>query len=573
MQEPITARKQLLSLYKETIKNVEKDSSRPTFKDQGRQMSADNLAVYEQIKSIPFQKINEELEERGLTPFINKESHLLSAFERLLQHFGEVKDEGDSLKRPTKRNSQALLDWRSKLLLGGPRQGANIMVTLDSSRHRSIDELENLCQQGMTLARINGGRDEENILADWFSWGSQLSDSYSLRIGLDLPGDTLRIPSLQKKKGILKVPVRYNEYFIDGTLTPVTTQSIVEKQTVDQSTFTLYVKDISLSSFKKGDKLKFHDYRGRKRKLHVLTDPVGDNLQVRLYRNAYIENQTTLYYKKKMIGTISGIPSSPVTLSVTDGDKLRIRFDSSAPEDHMEEDGAFVINSPAAKFFENLQAEEPFLIDDGKISGVVQISTPEYVELLVQHPKDQRSPIEEQRSIVFPEQKNLSPSLSNPDRELLEKWGKQSDFILLSFVENAEQLQELKKELERLNLTHLGVMAKIESERAVENIDTILKEGLSFQKFGVMLGRGDLLAMVASDELPHMQRTVLKSAKAAHLPVIIATGLLQRTAKTGQAHQAELIDVEAAKEAEGVMLNKGNYTSKAVSLAKAILEK
>jgi pyruvate kinase len=125
------------------------------------------------------------------------------------------------------------------------------------------------------------------------------------------------------------------------------------------------------------------------------------------------------------------------------------------------------------------------------------------------------------------------------------------DFVALSFVRKPEDLVELR-DLLTSKKSNAQVLAKIEDQAAVESIDDIIKIADL-----VMVARGDLGIEVPMEELPIIQRRIVKSCIRLGKPVIVATHLLESMIKNRVPTRAEITDVANAvfEQADAIMLS------------------
>jgi pyruvate kinase len=125
------------------------------------------------------------------------------------------------------------------------------------------------------------------------------------------------------------------------------------------------------------------------------------------------------------------------------------------------------------------------------------------------------------------------------------------DFVALSFVRKADDLAELRDLLTRKR-SKAQVLAKIEDQAAVESIEDIIKTADV-----VMVARGDLGIEVPMEELPIIQRRIVKSCIRLGKPVIVATHLLESMIKNRVPTRAEITDVANAvfEQADAIMLS------------------
>ncbi|VVB74749.1 Pyruvate kinase [Candidatus Tiddalikarchaeum anstoanum] len=145
------------------------------------------------------------------------------------------------------------------------------------------------------------------------------------------------------------------------------------------------------------------------------------------------------------------------------------------------------------------------------------------------------------------------------------------DFIGLSFVKTAKDIMELKELLEK-NHSEADVIAKIECIQAVNNIDEIIKAA-----DGIMVARGDLGVQVPIEEVPNIQKMIIKKCNQAGKPVIVATQMLESMTKNPRPTRAEVTDVSNAilDGADAVMLSgetaNGKYPHRAIDMMNKII--
>jgi len=125
------------------------------------------------------------------------------------------------------------------------------------------------------------------------------------------------------------------------------------------------------------------------------------------------------------------------------------------------------------------------------------------------------------------------------------------DFIALSFVREKADIDELRGILRKKN-SAAQIMAKIEDQEAVQSIDAIIKASDA-----IMIARGDLGIEVPMEELPIIQRRIVKICIRLGKPVVVATHLLESMTKNPVPTRAEITDVANAvfEQADAIMLS------------------
>jgi pyruvate kinase len=146
------------------------------------------------------------------------------------------------------------------------------------------------------------------------------------------------------------------------------------------------------------------------------------------------------------------------------------------------------------------------------------------------------------------------------------------DYVALSFVQSAEDVNKLKKQLINLG-SHAKVIAKIETRSAVENIESIVESADA-----VMVARGDLAIETSVEEVPILQRTIIKLGLKYAKPTIVATQMLASMVDSTDPTRAEAGDVATAvlMGADAVMLSEetasGKHPLEAVKVMKKIIK-
>lgn len=163
-------------------------------------------------------------------------------------------------------------------------------------------------------------------------------------------------------------------------------------------------------------------------------------------------------------------------------------------------------------------------------------------------------------------------SLTDKDREDLVFGVKNDvDYMALSFVRQAKDVEELKDILRGKKATNIKVISKIETLEAIENIDKIIEVS-----DGIMVARGDLAIEVPAEHVPMMQKTIIHKCNKAGKPVITATQMLESMIQTPVPTRAEVSDVANAifDGTDAIMLSEettlGKHPIKAVEVMKRV---
>jgi pyruvate kinase len=252
------------------------------------------------------------------------------------------------------------------------------------------------------------------------------------------------------------------------------------------------------------------------------------------------------------------------------GPKLRVGTFANGAED-LEEGQAFRLDLtdapgdstrvtlPHREIFEALQPEASLLVNDGKIRLRVKDHGPEFANCVV----EVGGTISDRKGVNVPDVVLPLAALSEKDKVDLEFACELGvDWLALSFVQRPEDVHE-GRDLAR---GRAAIMSKIEKPAAVHSFDEILSASDA-----IMVARGDLGVECPIQNVPPMQKRMVRKCRAAAKPVIVATQMLESMIESPMPTRAEVSDVAAAiyEGADAVMLSAesavGQYPNEAVA--------
>jgi pyruvate kinase len=213
-------------------------------------------------------------------------------------------------------------------------------------------------------------------------------------------------------------------------------------------------------------------------------------------------------------------------------------------------------------------------LDDGKLGGIVESVDKDRIELRITSASANGSKLRAGKGINLPDAELHIDLLGGHSTDALRFATEAADVIGLSFVSHPREVQRVSRYLDQHASPRVGMILKIETRRAFEHLPGMLLSALGGERpAGVMIARGDLAVECGYERLAEVQEEILWLCQAAHLPVIWATQVLDRLAKTGRPSRAEITDAAMGVQAECVMLNKGPRILQAIFVLDDILRR
>ncbi|HET9489371.1 MAG TPA: pyruvate kinase [Methylomirabilota bacterium] len=213
---------------------------------------------------------------------------------------------------------------------------------------------------------------------------------------------------------------------------------------------------------------------------------------------------------------------------------------------------------------------DEILLDDGSIQLRVEAVTPDGVRCRVVA----GGRLSDHKGLSLPHVPLPASCLTDKDKEDL-RFGIRHgiDFVAVSFVRSAADISEVRKFLHDHG-ADVPIVAKLERQEVIANLPGILT-----MVDAVMVARGDLGLDVPLEEVPHIQKEVIRQARAAKVPVIVATQMLESMVTHLRPTRAEVSDVSTAifDGADAIMLSAetatGRYPIEATQVMARIAER
>ena len=216
------------------------------------------------------------------------------------------------------------------------------------------------------------------------------------------------------------------------------------------------------------------------------------------------------------------------------GNTIRITMDYS----YLGDDKKVAISYPG--LYDDLEVGNTVLFEDGNINLTVIEKDAENRELVCRINNNRK--LKNKRNCDIPGVVLNMPFITQKEIDDI-KFGTEQevDFVFASFVRRAEDVYALRKLLADNNNTHMKIIAKIENQEGVDNMDEIID-----LCDGVMVARGDLGVNVDAWDMPQIQKELIAKCQAQGKYVITATQMLDSMIVNPRPTRAEVTDVHNA---------------------------
>ncbi|MCV3734220.1 pyruvate kinase [Ureaplasma miroungigenitalium] len=257
--------------------------------------------------------------------------------------------------------------------------------------------------------------------------------------------------------------------------------------------------------------------------VQFIFDTKGPEIRVgQMSNNAMVKANDilTIYTKKQIVGDDKGFSVSDVTNTYSMADDVKV--------------GSQILVDDGKLVFEAVEVDQE--------AGIIKAKSYNGFELKTN------------KRINLPNTKYSIPFLSDKDKNDIKKAIENKiDFLALSFIANSAQLQQVYDYINSLKInTSIRLIAKIENQEAIDNINSLIAE---FD--AIMIARGDLGLEINYARIPFYQEKIIRLCRLAKKPVIVATQMLDSLEKNILPTRAEVNDVYHAVKARAnaVMLS------------------
>jgi pyruvate kinase len=558
--------------------------------------SARNLAHYLALRRHDIRKLQSQLARLGLSSLGRTESHVLDAFQAVQVIIAHLLDTDVPAPLPAEvavdmGEGAELLKKHTEALLGPapPGRTVRIMVTMGTEAATEYESVRELVQSGMDCMRINCAHDNPEL---WLGMIQNLQRARQetgreCRILMDIPGPKLRTGPIEPGPAVVKCRPERDEF---GRVVAAARIWLTSNENTEPApaaaAATLPLSASFLKKLHVGDTLRLRDARKAQRSLRVThVDPRGAWAETRqtIYFLPGLELQQTQRHAKvaklrsvPFRARIGKLPHRAQTLLLKPGDTLVLTRANTpgrpalhTKSGHLLEPAQISVSIP--RILDHARVGDPIWFDDGKIGGVIRAVNTESVSVEITQARPEAEKLGAEKGINLPETQIDISALTDEDSAALPFIVEHADLIGCSFVRTEAHVRQLLDRIEQLGGKHLGLVLKIETRKAFENLPNLILAAMRTESLGIMIARGDLAVECGYQRLAEIQEEILWICEAAHVPVIWATQVLESLAKKGIPSRSEITDAAMGERAECVMLNKGPYTVTAVRVLADIL--
>ena len=537
--------------------------------------SALNLVRYVEFRRHDLRALQARLAALGLSSLSHCESDVLGALGLVLAMIDAALGDPapDTSASRVAGRPELLLD-RAVELLGSnsEHRSTTIMVTLPSAAATDEQLVRGLVAAGMNIARINCAHDDHAV---WSQMVKHLRHyDESVRIAFDLAGPKLRTSQFGQGPKVMKVKPRRDQ--LGRVTVPARawlTASGGEFPPPDDGIVTIPVDDRSwIEARRVGDIVEFEDARGRSRRWEV-AETHEEEVLVTATRTSYVQSGQRLAAGSGPTDqtTVANLPEVEPYIRVRNGERLV--FATTPRTEDSDDEGPIRVGCTLGPVLEQVEVGDAVRLDDGKFTGVVEQVTHDEMTVLITEAPRNGGKLRGDKGINLPDTELKLPALTEADRDTLRFVAEHADLINYSFVQTPDDVDALHSALDDLDTPEVGIVLKVETAAAFRHLPELLLAAMKRKRFGVMIARGDLAVELGFDRLAEVQEEILSICEAAHTPVIWATEVLDRLAKTGSPTRSEISDAAQSVRAECVMLNKGPNIVDALETLDSVLQR
>jgi pyruvate kinase len=268
------------------------------------------------------------------------------------------------------------------------------------------------------------------------------------------------------------------------------------------------------------------------------------------------------------IGILADLQGPKLRVGTFEGDAVMLENGASFTLDSDKTPGnASRVHLPHREILQALEPGHRLLLDDGKIRLRVTSCTKTSADTVV----EVGGKLSNRKGVSVPDTEIPVGALTDKDRKDLDAALEAGvDWIALSFIQRPDDLADVRK----VTRGRAGILAKIEKPQAIERLSEIID-----LSDALMVARGDLGVEMPLEQVPGLQKQIVRACRRAGKPVVVATQMLESMITAPAPTRAEVSDVATAvyDGADAVMLSAesaaGKYPVDSVTMMNRIIER
>ncbi|MFY0628330.1 MAG: hypothetical protein JXR07_18685 [Reichenbachiella sp.] len=535
--------------------------------------SVKNLLQYLELRQTDISELQQFLFSQSLSTLDLEMAHVENAFYNLISIIERLKGSNNVGYKPLVQAKERSIEIRKNELFGAimNKRNVRIMVTLPSEAAHNYQLVHSFVFTGMNIARINCAHDTKE---EWLQMIANVKKAEKalgkeVKIAMDLAGPKIRTGRIPWAYSVKKVSPTKNE--IGELISPF--QMILASESIERIQGSIKVDHELIEKASLNDVIRYVDSRGKKRELVVVE---------KSHRYLKTEGKKTTYFRKGAILSLGvdqfpilAVPTAEPFLLLKQGELLQLNKEKFEDKNIHQKKKAYIpqITCTSSDVIDDAKLGESIFFDDGKIEGHIESKSNDHLVIKIIQAKLKGSKLKSNKGINLP-QSNLSiKGLTKKDREDLQFVCQEADIVNFSFVNSAKDVEDLLEEIElNGNNKKLGIILKIETAKAFNNLPEILMSAMKSHPIGVMVARGDLAVEVGWKKLGVVIKEIQYMCTAAHVPMIWATQVLEGLSKNGTPTRSEIIDAVMSSNSDCVMLNKGPYIINSIQLLNDLIK-
>ncbi|MFZ0796279.1 MAG: pyruvate kinase [Terriglobales bacterium] len=503
----------------------------PLAVNEAHRPSARNLAHYLALRRHDVRALQSQLALLGLSSLGRTESHALTAVQTVHHVLNVLLGKDASLPCPAEPSvgigeGAEILEKNTDGLLGPPphKRKVRIMVTMATDAATDYELVRDLVQNGMDCMRINCAHDSPEV---WLAMIHNLARARqetgrNCRIQMDIAGPKLRTGPIEPGPSVIRCRPKRDLY--GRVVTPARIWLSSDDQPAPPpapAAASLPVPARLLQILRSGDVIRLRDAREGRRTLRVTrvelqgcwaegrrTTYFVPGLQLRAFRRARTRNKAGKNVLRSIGKACVGeLPHLPQTLLLKLGDTLLLTRAPSIgrPAVYRKAGHRKAGNGRTGKLvtpaqigvslpqiLNHAKPGEPVWFDDGKIGGVIREVNADFVSVEITQARPEGEKLGAEKGINVPETQIDIPAITSDDLGALKFIVQHADLVGYSFVRTESDVRQLLDHLERLGGGHLGLVLKIETRKAFDNLPKLILAAMRARSIGIMIARGDL---------------------------------------------------------------------------------